>query len=319
MSSYKHSRTPIRWAGALVLLLCVSANVFAAPKNSGTLAINPTGIAFGSLTVSTSLTQNVVILNTGTGNVTVSTATMSGAGFSATGLTLPMTLAPGQSAAFQAKFSPLSAGSVTGSVSIKKSNGTVLASVSLTGTGLAVALSDTTSPTVSVTGPANGATISGNVALTASASDNVGVVGVQYFVNGTAIGSVVTTAPYSVSWNTTAVSNGSGYLITARAGDAAENQATSTAVTTAVSNVTVQHSASLSWAASPSSIIGYYVYRATQVGGPFNRINTTPDPSTLFTDGSVSGGQVYYYVVTAVDANQVESAYSNESTASIPL
>jgi hypothetical protein len=95
---------------------------------------------------------------------------------------------------------------------------------------------DTTAPTVSMTAPANGATVSGTVALTATAADNVGVVGVQFFVNGAAIGAEDTTAPYSVNWDTTAVSNGSGYNITARARDAAGNQTTSTAVAVTVSN-----------------------------------------------------------------------------------
>ena len=49
---------------------------------------------------------------------------------------------------------------------------------------------DTTPPTVSITAPANGATVKGTVTVTASASDNVGVVGVQFLldngVNGSA-------------------------------------------------------------------------------------------------------------------------------------
>ena len=47
---------------------------------------------------------------------------------------------------------------------------------------------DTTPPTVSMTAPAAGATVSGTVALSANASDNVGVVGVQFLVNGAATG-----------------------------------------------------------------------------------------------------------------------------------
>ena len=45
---------------------------------------------------------------------------------------------------------------------------------------------DSTPPTVSMTAPAAGATVSGTVALSANASDNVGVVGVQFLVNGAA-------------------------------------------------------------------------------------------------------------------------------------
>src|SRR5712672_181893 len=57
---------------------------------------------------------------------------------------------------------------------------------------------DTTPPTVSITAPSDGATVRGTVRLTAAASDNVGVVGVQFFGNGTPLGNEVTTAPYSI-------------------------------------------------------------------------------------------------------------------------
>ena len=87
---------------------------------------------------------------------------------------------------------------------------------------------DTTAPTVSVTAPANGATVSGTVTLTATASDNVGVAGVQFLVDGASrLGSEDTTAPYGVSWNTTTVANGT-HTLTAVARDAAGNTNTST-------------------------------------------------------------------------------------------
>src|SRR5881392_2894474 len=56
---------------------------------------------------------------------------------------------------------------------------------------------DTTPPATSITAPANGATVSGTTSVTASASDNVGVAGVQFFVDGSALGAEDTAAPYS--------------------------------------------------------------------------------------------------------------------------
>ena len=94
---------------------------------------------------------------------------------------------------------------------------------------------DTTPPAVSVTSPANGATISGTVTLTASASDNVGVVGVQFQLDGVNGGTEDRTAPYSVSFDTTTTSDGS-HTITAIARDAAGNRATSAPVTVTVAN-----------------------------------------------------------------------------------
>jgi hypothetical protein len=95
---------------------------------------------------------------------------------------------------------------------------------------------DTTPPTVSITSPASGATVSGTTSVTASASDNVGVVDVQFLLDGGSNGSVdATTAPYSVSWNTATASDGS-HTITAIARDAAGNSTTSAPVSVTVAN-----------------------------------------------------------------------------------
>jgi hypothetical protein len=93
---------------------------------------------------------------------------------------------------------------------------------------------DTTPPTVSITSPASGATVSGTTSVTASASDNVGVVGVQFQLDGANLGAQDTSAPYSVSWNTTTTSNGT-HTLTAIARDAAGNQ-TSALISVTVSN-----------------------------------------------------------------------------------
>src|SRR6266850_6648920 len=61
---------------------------------------------------------------------------------------------------------------------------------------------DTIPPTVSITSPADGATVAGTVSVTASASDNVGVAGVQFLLNNTNLGNEVTSYPYTFQWNT---------------------------------------------------------------------------------------------------------------------
>src|SRR5207249_2712666 len=75
------------------------------------------------------------------------------------------------------------------------------------------------------------------VTVTASASDNVGVAGVQFRLDGSNLGAEDTSSPYSVSWSTTAASNGS-HTLTARARDAAGNATTSSTVTVTVFNDT---------------------------------------------------------------------------------
>jgi len=95
---------------------------------------------------------------------------------------------------------------------------------------------DTTPPTVSITAPLNGATVSGTVSVTATASDNVGVTKVEFYLDG-ALQSTDTTSPYSWSWDTTSATNAS-HTLTAKAYDAALNVGTSTAVSVTVNNST---------------------------------------------------------------------------------
>ena len=90
-------------------------------------------------------------------------------------------------------------------------------------------------PTVQITSPASGATVSGTISVTASATDNRGVAGVQFQLNGANGGAEDTSEPYAVSWDTRSTANGS-YTITAVARDAAGNRATSQPVTVTVDN-----------------------------------------------------------------------------------
>jgi hypothetical protein len=77
--------------------------------------------------------------------------------------------------------------------------------------------------------------VSGTVTVSANASDNIGVAGVQFLLDGNALGAEDTTAPYSFSWATTGTSNGT-HQLSARARDAAGNVTTSAAVSVTVSN-----------------------------------------------------------------------------------
>jgi hypothetical protein len=79
-----------------------------------------------------------------------------------------------------------------------------------------------------------------------------------------------------------------------------------------------QHSVALSWNASTSQVIGYNVYRRIGSSGSYTKLNPSINTLTSYTDTAVQSGQTYDYVTTAVDASNVESAYSNEAAASIP-
>jgi uncharacterized repeat protein (TIGR03803 family) len=79
------------------------------------------------------------------------------------------------------------------------------------------------------------------------------------------------------------------------------------------------HSVNLSWDASTSQqVIGYNVYRGGNAGGPYTQINSSLDPNTSYTDSTVQSGQTYYYVTTAVNSDNTQSGYSNQTEAVIP-
>ena len=104
------------------------------------------------------------------------------------------------------------------------------------GGGTVVSNPDTTPPTVSFASPANGSTVSGSLNISINASDNVGVASVSVSVDGSILGSLLTSSPFSILWNTVLLSNGS-HTITAIAKDAAGNSATATETVTVSNNV----------------------------------------------------------------------------------
>ena len=120
----------------------------------------------------------------------------------------------------------------------------LIVTVATTGT------TDTTPPTVSITSPTSGATVSGTIAVSAKAADDVGVAHVDYKVDGSALGSA-TSSPWGYSIDTTKLSNAS-HTISATAYDTSENASSSSSVSVAVSNTAPVSSTSCTWYVSSS-------------------------------------------------------------------
>ena len=80
----------------------------------------------------------------------------------------------------------------------------------------------------------------------------------------------------------------------------------------------VNHSVALTWSPSTSTVMGYNTYSSQVSGGPYTKMTSAPVAATSYTDSSVTAGQTYYFVVTSVDSNNVESAYSAEASALVP-
>jgi fibronectin type 3 domain-containing protein len=80
----------------------------------------------------------------------------------------------------------------------------------------------------------------------------------------------------------------------------------------------VPHSVSLAWQGTgTANVISYSLYRSTVSGGSYGLLASALSTAS-YDDQSVQSATIYYYVVTAVDDQGRESAFSNETRASVP-
>jgi hypothetical protein len=186
-------------------------------SNAGQFGPSTSSVNLGNVALGDSKTVSVTFTNSTNSAVTILTISISGPGFTASGIPSGTILNPGDMATLNVTFAPSGTGTQTGSVTVTSNSSTSSITVALQATGLP-------------------------------------------------------------------------------AGD---------------------HSATLSWNASPSGVAGYFVYRATN-GGPYTKLNATEDTDLTYTDSLVVAGQTYSYAVTAVNSENVESGYSNQVTATIP-
>jgi len=107
------------------------------------LTVSPQSVSFGNVPVGSNGSQTVSLLNTGTGPVNISQATMAGNGFGMSGLAVPMTLGPGQSTAFTVSFAPAGAGSASGNISVVSNAANSVSTVALSGMGVQPQMSAT--------------------------------------------------------------------------------------------------------------------------------------------------------------------------------
>ncbi|MGA8554916.1 MAG: choice-of-anchor D domain-containing protein [Candidatus Acidiferrales bacterium] len=161
------------------LTITLSGTGEATPPTTGTptLTVSPSAAAFGNVTVGQNSAKTIQLANSGTAALTISGATLTGTGFSMSGLAAPMSISAGQSMSFSVQFAPAAAGSVTGSISIANDATGSPVAIALTGTGTqaGISASPASASFGNVTiGASNSQPImltnAGNVALTISAA-----------------------------------------------------------------------------------------------------------------------------------------------------
>jgi hypothetical protein len=283
------------------------------------VSASPTSIAFGSVVVGNSNSDVITLKNSGNATSTFSQISVSGSGFSVSGISTSSTVAAGGTLNFNAVFTPASAISSSGSITLTTNGSPAQISISLTGSG-------TTASEVLSTSPSNlsfgniqiGNSNSLTTTLTNTGNSNVTISGVTvtgaaYTTSGITPGMILSpnqSATLTVQFTPTSLGSNSGSVNIA---SSAANSPTTIALTGE------SHTVQLTWSASTSTgVTGYYVYRGTQ-SGQYTKIDpSSPTASPQFTDTTVSAGTTYYYVVTAVDSSGAESSYSSAAAVSVP-
>jgi fibronectin type 3 domain-containing protein len=182
------------------------------------LTVTTTNLSFGQVVIGKSSALSVALTNAGNSDVTVSKVSVSGAHFSANGVSAGLILAPGQSVTLDATFTPAAPGTSPGSV-----------------------------------------TVASNAA----------------------------NSPETITLS------GDGMLASSR-------------------------SVEVTWTPSTSAVAGYHVYRSEISGGPYSKLDSNLVAADSFADSRTQAWQTYYYVVTSVTVDGVESPNSSQSSATIP-
>ena len=278
------------------------------------ISANPTSISFGTVTVGNSNSQTITLTNNGNATLTFSQIAVAGTGFTQTGLSTSTTIAAGGSTTFNAVFTPSSATTASGSITLT-TNGTLSPLViNLSGTGATATLSLGTNPTsLSFGNVGDGTDSSLTTSLTNNGNSNITISGVTvtgagFSASGVPNGTVLTpgqSSTLTVTFAPTTAGAVSGASVTIT------SNATNSPTTVSLSG-TGTDSVLLQWAASPTTGVTYNVYRGTSSGRESaTPLNTSPVSTTSYTDTNVTSGQTYFYIVEAVDSGGNSTA-SNE-------
>ncbi len=289
------------------------------------ISVVPTSASLGSVPIGSSNSQTFTVTNHGTTTVSVSSESISGTGFSMSGLADGAQIGAGKSSTFNVAFKPAKTGAVTGSASIdfSASGKTAALTVSLSGNGVTATGKLQVSPTAMNFGDVLVGQ-SGSLTLKVSNTGNSALTTTRGTITGSGFSMIgglsgLTLQPgqsdsVTVVFKPAATGSASG-AISVVAGTTTASVALSGSGATGSSS----HAVDISWSASTSSsVAGYYVERATNSGGPYQVLNSSKDTGTSYVDTTVQAGKEYFYVIVAVNTSGQESGPSAQVSASIP-
>lgn len=317
-----YTATGLGYTGGTVKLSSTASNATLVLDVGGTgvstesLTASPSTVSFGQVASGSKATLPLVLTNDRTWKVTLTSATITGSGFSLSGASFPLTLNAGQSVTLDVTFAPQSAGSDGGSIFFAGP----AQSVPLAGTGtaagqLAVApaplnfgsVPEKTTETLPITVSATGASVTVSSANSTSS---------QFVLEGASFPFTLA-AGQSLSFNVAFTPQSSGTISGSLSFSSNASDAQATESLSGTGTVTPA-SVSLFWNSS-SEAVGYNVYRSAAANGSYAKINPALEANTAYTDSTVSAGQTYYYEATSVNSAGQESARSTPAVqATVP-
>jgi aryl-phospho-beta-D-glucosidase BglC (GH1 family) len=168
-------------------------------------------------------------------------------------------------------------------------------------------------PTIVISAPTNNATVSGTTTVSATTTGG-GILGVQFVLDGTNLGSEDTTSPYSMSWNTTSVSNGTHAL-------KARIRTSSTTIESAVVNVNVQNVApptiAISAPTNNTTVSGTTTVSATTTGSGILGVQFVLDGANLGSEDTTSPYSVSWNTTSVSNGTHALKARIRTSSTTI--
>ena len=306
---------------ALLASRAASSSCSGYSRHHRTLAASPSSLAFGNIQVGGGGTQYQTLTNYGSSTVTISQAAVTGAGFSLSGLSLPVSLSQGESVTFSVAFTPKVGGDTSGAINVVSNAVNPNLAVALSGAGVSAGQLTSSAGALNFGSVAVGTSKVMAATLTASGSSvtitSATSTSAEFRLAGLSLPTTLAagqSAPVSLTFTPQSSGAASGSIsLTSSAANTPVVETLSGSGTAAAS-----HTVSLRWSPSSSVVAGYNVYRGSTPGGPYVKINPAVTAGTSYVDSSVQAGGIYYFVTTAVSAGGLESQYSSPSQATIP-
>jgi hypothetical protein len=162
---------PIFFTFVAALFLSGCAGQTGSGTGTKSLAASASSLSFGNVKVGGSSALGVTITNAAPTSIAISNVSISGAGYSASGLPTGQMLAPGQTATLHVTFTPSATGNMAGTVTVASNATDQALTVSLSGTGVQSSAPGAHSVMLSWM-PSSGATLGYNVYRSSSSNAN---------------------------------------------------------------------------------------------------------------------------------------------------